>query len=73
MVQWLSCWIHNPVFPGSNPGDGKVDSAFHPSDGVAVLMLRKCVGVVRIVRDPLGELLRQEFECTQPGLVCAAE
>ena len=21
--------IHNPVFPGSNPGCGKVDSAFH--------------------------------------------
>ena len=32
MVQWLSCWIHNPVFPGSNPGGGKVDSAFHPSE-----------------------------------------
>ena len=25
---WLSCWIHNPVFPGSNPGGDKVDSSF---------------------------------------------
>ena len=32
MMQWLSRWIHNPVFPGSNPGGGKVDSAFHPSE-----------------------------------------
>ena len=32
MVQWLSRWIHNPVFPGSNPGGVKVDSAFHPSE-----------------------------------------
>ena len=29
--------------------------------------------VVRIVRDSPGELLRQEFECIQPGLVSAAE
>ena len=32
MMQWLNRWIHNPVFPGSNPGGGKVDSAFHPSE-----------------------------------------
>ena len=32
MVQWLSRWIHNPVFPGSKPGGGKVDSAFHSSE-----------------------------------------
>ena len=32
MVQWLSHWIHNPVFPGSNHGGGKVDSVFHPSE-----------------------------------------
>ena len=32
MMQWLSCWIPNPVFPGSNPGGGKVDSAFQPSE-----------------------------------------
>ena len=38
-----------------------------------LLMLRKCVGVVLIARDPPGELLRQEFECTQPGLVRAVE
>ena len=31
-LQWLSRWIHNPVFPGSNPGGGKVDSALHPSE-----------------------------------------
>ena len=31
MAQWLNRWIHNPVFPGSNPGGGKVDSAFYPS------------------------------------------
>ena len=29
---YLSRWIHNPVFPGSKPGSGKVDSAFHPSE-----------------------------------------
>ena len=32
MVQWLSRWILNPVFPGSYPGGGKVDSAFVPSE-----------------------------------------
>ena len=32
MVQWLSHWIHNPVFLGSNPSGGKVDSAFRPSE-----------------------------------------
>ena len=32
MVQWLSSWIHYPVFPGSNTGGGKVDTAFHPSE-----------------------------------------
>ena len=56
MVQWLSRWIHNPVFPRSNRSVGKVDSAFHPSEvgeiSTVLLMLRKCVGVVRIVRDP---------------------
>ena len=47
MVQWLSRWIHNPVFPSSNPGGGKVDSAFHPSEvsEAVLLMLRKCVGI----------------------------
>ena len=24
--------IHNHVFPGSNPGDSKFDSTFHPSE-----------------------------------------
>ena len=31
-MQWLNRCIHNPVFPGSNHGGGKVDSAFHHSE-----------------------------------------
>ena len=77
MVLWLSSWIHNPVFPGSNPGGGKVDSAFHPSEvsemsSSIVNAVQVCRGCADRQRSP-SELLQQEFECTQPGLVCAAE
>ena len=69
MIQWLSCWILHPVFPGSKPGGGKADSAFHPSKvgkmSSSVINATKCV-VVRVVRALSGELLRQKFECTQP-------
>ena len=55
----------------------KVESAFHPSEvgemSSSIINAAKGVVVVRIIRDPPGELLRQEFECTQPGLVYAAE
>ena len=53
----------------------EVDSAFHPSevDEMSIINAAQVCRVVRIVRDPPGELLGQEFECTQPGLVCAAE
>ena len=63
MVQWLSRWIHNPVFPGSNPGVGRLTQpSILPRSvkWVAVLLImRKSVGVVRIVIDLPGELIRQ--------------
>ena len=37
------------------------------------LTIYECAGIARIASDSPGELLRQEYECTQPGLVCAAE
>ena len=74
MVQWLSRWIHNAVFPGSNPGAGKVDSAFHPFEvcemSSSIINAAQVCRVVRIVRDPPGELLRQVFECTQVSMCC---
>ena len=43
MVQWLRRWILNPIFPGSNLYGDNVHSEL-----AVLLMLRKCVGVVRI-------------------------
>ena len=41
---------------------------------LAVLVsLGKCVRVLLIARDLLGEVLPQEMECIRPGLVCAAK
>ena len=49
-MQWLSRWIHNIVFPGSNPGGGNVDSAFQMSSS-SINAAQVC-RVVWIVRDP---------------------
>ena len=74
MMQWLSRLILYPVFPGSNRGGGNVDSAFHPSEvGEMSSSIINGAQVCRGCADRQSKLLRQEFECTQPGLICAAE
>ena len=57
MVQWLSRWLRNPVFPGSYSGGGKVDSAFHPSEvgemsSSIINSAQGCVGCVDRQRSP---------------------
>ena len=85
MVQWLVAGFIIQCFrgfSGLDPG-GKVELAFNPSEigemsSSIINAAQVCRGCADRQRSP-GELLRQEFECTQPtahsahGLVCAAE
>ena len=67
---WLSRCILNPVFPDSNGGGEKVDTAFHLSEVVKIRnsvinVSQVCQGCAERQISP-AELLRQQFEYTQP-------